>query len=118
MPICIVCFSFRTDLKIPTLAVRPHPVDVRSWPDARRLAAAVRVSDKPILVTGAHRSGTTWVGKMLALAPGVAYIHEPFSPRTAAGLSPAGFDRYFTVVTEENEARYRPGLERTVTEHG
>jgi hypothetical protein len=72
------------------------------------------VSDKPILVTGAHRSGTTWVGKMLALAPGVAYIHEPFSPRTAAGLSPAGFDRYFTVVTSENEARYRPGLEQTI----
>ena len=72
------------------------------------------MSDKPILVTGAHRSGTTWVGKMLALAPGVAYIHEPFSPRTAAGLSPAHFDRYFTVVTSENEARYRPGLEQTI----
>jgi hypothetical protein len=72
------------------------------------------VSDKPILVTGAHRSGTTWVGKMLALAPGVAYVPEPFSPRTAAGLSPAGFDRYFTVVTTENEARYRPGLEQTI----
>ena len=72
------------------------------------------MSGKPILVTGAHRSGTTWVGKMLALAPGVAYIHEPFSPRTAAGLSPARFDRYFTVVTSENEARYRPGLEQTI----
>ena len=72
------------------------------------------MSDKPILVTGAHRSGTTWVGKMLALAPGVAYIHEPFSPRTAAGLSPARFDRYFTVVTSENQARYRPGLEQTI----
>jgi hypothetical protein len=68
----------------------------------------------PILVTGAHRSGTTWVGKMLALAPGVAYVHEPFNPRTSAGLSPARFDKYFTVVTAENEARYRPGLERTV----
>ena len=51
---------------------------------------------------------------MLALAPGVAYIHEPFNPRTAPGLSPARFDRYFTVVTSENEARYRPGLEQTI----
>jgi hypothetical protein len=51
---------------------------------------------------------------MLALAPGVTYIHEPFNPRTAAGLSPARFDRYFTVVTGENEARYRPGLEQTI----
>jgi hypothetical protein len=72
------------------------------------------MSGKPILVTGAHRSGTTWVGKMLALAPGVAYVHEPFSPRTPKGLSPAGFERYFTVVTRENESRYRSGLERSL----
>ena len=31
----------------------------------------------PILVTGSHRSGSTWVGKMLSVAPHVAYIHEP-----------------------------------------
>ena len=70
--------------------------------------------DAPILVTGAHRSGTTWVGRMLALAPRVGYIHEPFSPRTPAGISPAPFERYFTVMTPENEDRYRPGLERTL----
>jgi hypothetical protein len=64
----------------------------------------------PILVTGAHRSGTTWVGKMLALAPGVAYLHEPFNPRFSAG----GFDRYFIVVTSENEDRYAPELERVL----
>jgi sulfotransferase family protein len=69
---------------------------------------------QPILVTGAHRSGTTWVGKMLALAPGVGYVHEPFSPRTPNGLSPADFRRYYTVVTEENADRYRPGLERSL----
>lgn len=51
---------------------------------------------------------------MLALAPGVAYIHEPFNPRTPPGRSPAGFDRYFTVVTAENERRYSAGLERTI----
>ena len=72
------------------------------------------MSDKPILVTGAHRSGTTWVGKMLALAPGVAYIHEPFSPKAPKGLSPAGFERYFTVVTSENEGRYRAGLKHSL----
>jgi sulfotransferase family protein len=82
---------------------------------APAIVGAVRVSGgPPILVTGAHRSGTTWVGKMLALAPGVAYLHEPFNPRTPAGLSAAPFDRYFTVVTAENEGRYLPGLERTL----
>jgi len=68
----------------------------------------------PILVTGAHRSGTTWIGKMLALAPGIGYIHEPFSPRTAPGISRAPFDNYYTRVTSENEAQYLPGLERTL----
>lgn len=34
----------------------------------------------PILVTGSHRSGSTWVGKMLSLSPKVSYIHEPFNP--------------------------------------
>ncbi|HTS73382.1 MAG TPA: sulfotransferase [Gaiellaceae bacterium] len=72
------------------------------------------MSQRPILVTGAHRSGTTWVGKMLALAPGVGYVHEPFNPDTPKGLSSAPFDHYFTVVTAENEARYLPGLERTL----
>jgi len=48
---------------------------------------------------------------MLALAPSVGYVHEPFNPRFSAGR----FDRYFTVVTRENEARYAPELERALT---
>ena len=47
---------------------------------------------------------------MLALAPGVAYVHEPFNPRFSAGR----FDRYFTVVASENESRYAPELERVL----
>ena len=30
-----------------------------------------------ILVTGSHRSGTTWVGKMLTIDKKNIYIHEP-----------------------------------------
>jgi len=48
---------------------------------------------------------------MLALAPGVGYVHEPFNPRFSAGR----FDRYFTVVTRENEARYASELEHALT---
>ena len=33
----------------------------------------------PILVTGSHRSGTTWAGQMLCLSPHTAYVHEPFN---------------------------------------
>lgn len=34
----------------------------------------------PILVTGTHRSGTTWVGRTLCLSPMAQYVHEPFAP--------------------------------------
>ncbi|MEX1014591.1 MAG: sulfotransferase domain-containing protein [Candidatus Paceibacterota bacterium] len=32
-----------------------------------------------ILVTGPHRSGTTWIGKTISKHPKVEYIHEPFN---------------------------------------
>jgi len=32
-----------------------------------------------ILVTGSHRSGTTWVGRTIARNPGIRHILEPFS---------------------------------------
>lgn len=34
---------------------------------------------KLILVTGAHRSGSTWVGQTLSLSKSIRYIHEPFN---------------------------------------
>jgi uncharacterized pyridoxamine 5'-phosphate oxidase family protein len=34
---------------------------------------------KLILVTGAHRSGSTWVGQTLSESKSVRYIHEPFN---------------------------------------
>lgn len=40
------------------------------------------INGHPILVTGMHRSGTTWVGKTLAQAPRTYYIHEPFNLET------------------------------------
>jgi hypothetical protein len=33
----------------------------------------------PILVTGAQRSGTTWVGRTISQHPSVRYEHEPFN---------------------------------------
>ena len=35
---------------------------------------------RPILVTGTQRSGSTWVGKMIAVHPRVLYFSEPFNP--------------------------------------
>lgn len=69
----------------------------------------------PILVTGSHRSGSTWVGNLLALAPGCGYVHEPFNTKTRAGLSSAPFPTDLTYVTAENEALYLPGLRDTLS---
>lgn len=60
----------------------------------------------PILVTGSHRSGTSWVGRMLAVAPGVGYVHEPFSPRRWPGWSRRPIPHWYLHVTSENEAEH------------
>lgn len=63
------------------------------------------ISKKPILITGSHRSGTTWVGKIMSASPSVTQIYEPFSVTypPGAGICSVRFDRWFTYVTEENE---------------
>lgn len=70
----------------------------------------------PILVTGSHRSGTTWVGRMLAAAPGVVYLSEPFSitdpPEPA--ICEARFHHWFTYVGDANEAEYLDPFRRMV----
>lgn len=60
----------------------------------------------PILVTGSHRSGTTWTGRMLALSPGVGYVHEPFSPRRWPGWSRDPIPHWFQYVCRDNEGPY------------
>lgn len=73
-----------------------------------------RDSHAPILVTGAHRSGSTWVGQMLAAAPHVGYIKEPFHLQHRPGVCAARFEWWFTYVTHENAAAYAPALARTL----
>jgi hypothetical protein len=66
----------------------------------------VPASAAPILVTGSHRSGSTWVGRILASAPSTVYVHEPFH-REAPGTGDARFDCWFPYVCAENEEPYR-----------
>jgi hypothetical protein len=82
-------------------------------------------AERPILVTGAHRSGTTWVGRVLAAStnPPLGYLWEPFNPRHRPGTFPVRFPRYFEYLCAENGPpyvepmgaalafRYRPGAE-------
>ena len=69
---------------------------------------------KPILVTGSHRSGTTWVGKMLAATPSVGYIHEPFNLTHRPGICSAKFPYWFTYINQENETPYILPLKNTL----
>ena len=64
----------------------------------------------PILVTGTHRSGTTWVGKMLAAAVATAYISEPLNVLHRPGVFRAKVDHWYQYICEENEDEYLPSF--------
>lgn len=62
-------------------------------------------SFQPILITGAHRSGTTWVGRMLT-EPQVAYISEPLNVLHRPGVLRAKVKYWYPYICEENESDY------------
>jgi len=68
---------------------------------------------KPILVTGAHRSGTTWVGKMITNSPSVHYIHEPFNIDYSPLKVKPGY--WFQYITGENESFIHEQIEQLLT---
>jgi len=69
----------------------------------------------PILVTGSPRSGTTWVGKMIAASSIVGYIWEPFNLSHRPGVCGAEFPYWFTHVSEKNEAPFYEHLKHTLS---
>jgi hypothetical protein len=68
------------------------------------------MNQQPILVTGAHRTGTTWVGKMLAEDSQTAYISEPLNVLRRPGVFRASVKHWYTYITRENEAEYLPAF--------
>jgi hypothetical protein len=73
-------------------------------------AASVSPAD-PILVTGSHRSGSTWVGRMLAAGDSVGYIREPFSILHRPGILDVPIRWWFPYVCAENEEPYLAAVE-------
>lgn len=65
---------------------------------------------RPILVTGAHRSGTTWVGKMLAAGGEAAYISEPLNMHHRLGVLRLPTHYWYSYISADNEAEYLPAL--------
>jgi hypothetical protein len=64
----------------------------------------------PILVTGAHRSGTTWAGKMLAADSDTAYISEPLNVLHRPGVFKAKVNHWYQYICDDNEAEYLPAF--------
>ena len=74
-----------------------------------------KATRRPVLVTGAHRTGTGWVSRVLAMSPSrLGYIWEPFSPRHRPGTLPIKFKRYFQYVCAENCEGYAGPLADTI----
>lgn len=94
----------------------------REYPRQRREIASIPPGP-PIFVTGTHRSGTTWVAKMLAV-PGLWYVHEPFNPNKGVWKESFTYappdrdrrdiDRYFSQLLQ---GEFRRTADTCNTEH-
>lgn len=73
--------------------------------------------NRPILVTGAHRTGTTWVGKMLTASGEAAYISEPLNVLHRPGVLSIPTQYWYTYICADNEGDYLPSLQDTLRYH-
>ncbi|MFH1509270.1 MAG: sulfotransferase [bacterium] len=65
------------------------------------------MSKQPILITGAHRSGSTWVGNIVAKAENIGYLHEPFNlNRPHCKKCNFKFRYWFEYIDSDNEEKY------------
>jgi len=75
----------------------------------------IKMKPQPILVTGSHRSGSTWVGQMIAASQNVHYIHEPFNNYYfSPGINHIKFDKVFKYISGENEKKYLSPIKKTI----
>lgn len=70
--------------------------------------------NRPILITGSHRSGTTWVGRMLDQSGQLAYISEPLNVWHRPGVLGASVTHWYTYICRENEEQFLPAFKETL----
>jgi len=68
----------------------------------------------PVLITGLHRSGTTWVGEVVGSAPNMGYIREPFNPHYNAGILGIQLQNYYQYICEENGSKYYDSVKNLI----
>ena len=69
---------------------------------------------KPILITGAHRTGTTWMGKMLALDPGITYVSEPLHLGHSRGVLSQPVENWYSYICDDNGAQFENAFQNTI----
>jgi hypothetical protein len=76
---------------------------VREVPGELRAQTAGR---RPVLVTGMHRSGTTWAGHMLCAGDDFIRLGEPLSPVNRQTILTRNVRHWYTFIDSRNEAKY------------
>lgn len=71
----------------------------------------------PILVTGSHRSGTTWIGRILGADPAVGVIHEPFTRTTRPGIFPYRIPYWYYRIPAPPPADFVAAYEQVLAFH-
>ena len=64
----------------------------------------------PIIISGSHRSGSTWLGKMISFSEKVCYIHEPLNKAHRPEIK-----YWFPYISDHNESMYRNYLNDVFT---
>lgn len=75
------------------------------------------MAGRPILVTGSIRSGTTWIGRMLAADRSVGYIWEPLNFRWGArnpGVCNAPVSHWYPYISAENGSIFEEAIKNTL----
>ncbi len=67
---------------------------------------------RPVLVTGAHRSATTWVGKILSTAPQTAYLQEPLNINNPFNLGCVPYWYYY--INDASDLRQKEVIEHLI----
>lgn len=69
---------------------------------------------RPILITGGHRTGTTWVGKILSSTPAITYISEPLNVKHSRGILDVPVDHWYAYICDENQHLYLDAYKNTL----
>jgi hypothetical protein len=62
--------------------------------------------ERPVLVTGMHRSGTSWLGEMLCAGRQFINVQEPLNVLNRQTILRARVKHWYTYITDDNEDLY------------